>query len=162
MSSLATKTPGSNRALARLRLDSRVQPLRADQGAMAVPRGGWLRAIRSALGMSLEDLAGRLGIARSSVLRLETSEQRGSIQLDTLRRAAEALGCELVYALIPKVPLEKAVEQQRLKLARERNATVHAHMSLEGQDTQGPGLDAWRLDRAVASIPDRELWKKPK
>jgi predicted DNA-binding mobile mystery protein A len=162
MSSLKAKIPSSNRALARLRLDARLQPLRANQGAMAIPRGGWLRAIRNALGMSLEDMAGRLGITRSSALRIETSEDRGTIQLDTLRRTAEALNCELVYVLIPKLPLEKVVEQQRLKLARQRNAKVHTHMLLEGQDTQDASLDTWRLDRAVASIPDRELWKLPK
>ena len=162
MSKSKAKTPGSDRDLARLRLDARLQLLRVNRGAMAVPRGGWVRAIRNALGMSMADMAVRLDIANSSMMRLEESEQRGTIKLDTLRRTAEALDCELVYALIPKVPLEEAVEQQRHELARQRNAKVHTHMTLEGQDTRDTDFEKWRMDRTAAAIPDRELWKKPK
>lgn len=160
MTQLKAKKPDTDRALARLRLDARLQPLRPNLGAMAVPRGGWLRAIRNALGMSLEDIADRLGTTRSSVARVEASEQRETIQLDTLRRTAEALNCELVYVLVPKLPLDEAVEQARVKLARQLSARVQNHMSLEGQHTSDPTLDARRLDRAAASVSDRQLWKK--
>lgn len=163
MSSSNLKPSPSDRALARLRLDARLEPLRANRGALMVPRGGWLRSVRRALGLTLEDMAGRLGIARSSVARLETSEQKGTIQLDSLRRAAEVLNCELVYALIPKEPLVQAVEKQRLEVARQLNAKVRTHMSLEAQDTHDDaGLDKWREDRAVSLIGDRQLWKSRK
>ena len=150
----------SDRALARLRLDARLQPLRDRQSATAVPRGGWLRVIRQALGMTRNDMAARLGLTSSTIVRIEASEQRETIQLDTLRRAASALDCELVYALIPRQPLEQAVEQQREKLVRALNAKVHTHMALEGQDTPGADMDTWRRDRAAASISDRQLWKR--
>lgn len=150
----------SDRALARLRLDARIQPLRDHMAATAVPRGGWLRVIRQALGMTRNDMAARLGLTSSTIVRIEVSEQRETIQLDTLRRAASALDCELVYALIPRQPLEQAVEHQREKLVRALNAKVHTHMALEGQDTPGADMDTWRRDRAAASISDRQLWKR--
>lgn len=153
---------GSERALARLRLDARLQPLQDNPSALAVPRGGWLRAIRQALGMTRNDMAGRLAITPSTVARIEASEQRATIQLDTLRRAAAALDCELVYALVPRQPLEQVVEQQRSKLARALNAKVHTHMALEGQDTPDASLDTWRRERAAAAISDRQLWKSRK
>lgn len=162
MSQLRTGKSGSDRALARLRLDTRMQPLRENLSATAVPRGGWLRVIRQALGMTRNDMAARLGITSSTVARIEASEQRETIQLDTLRRAAAALDCELVYALVPRQPLEQTVEQQRQKLVRALNAKVHMHMALEGQDTPDAGLDTWRRDRAAASIADRQLWKSRK
>ena len=162
MSQPKTAKSSSERALARLRLDARLQPLREIQDATAVPRGGWLRAIRQALGMTRDDLAGRLGVTSSTVVRIEASEQRETIQLDTLRRAAAALDCELVYALVPRQPLEQAVEEQRTKLARELNAKVQTHMALEGQDTTDVGLEAWRRDRTAAAISDRQLWKSRK
>ncbi len=152
----------SDRALARLRLDARVLPLRENPSATAVPRGGWLRVIRQALGMPRSDLAARLGITSSTVERIEASEQRETIQLDTLRRAASALDCELVYALVPRQPLEQAVEQRRQQLVRALNAKVHTHMALEGQDTAGVAMDTWRRDRAAGSITDRQLWKTRK
>lgn len=124
-----------------------------------VPRGGWLRATRQALGMSLEDLASRLGIARSTVGRIEESEQRGTIQLNTLQRMAAEMNCDLAYALVPRVPLEKAVEDQRLAVARRLNSKVRTHMSLEGQDTEDKSLEHWRDERASALVSDRQLWK---
>ena len=153
------KTVSSDRALARLRLDAKLAPLREHHAAMSMPRGGWLRAIRRALGMSLEDIATRLSVTNSTITRLETSEQNGTIQLDSLRRVAEALNCELAYVLIPKQALEKAVAQQRQKIARQLNAEVRSHMSLEGQHTDDASLEQWREDRAVALVSDRQLWK---
>ena len=66
------------------------------------PARGWVRAVRDALGMTAEQLGERMGITQPSVNRLELSEAAGTIQLNTLRRAAEALGCEVVYALVPR------------------------------------------------------------
>ena len=62
------------------------------------PRAGWVRAVREALGMSLADLAGRMGVTPQTVHGLERSEQQGKAQLDSLRRAAVAMDCTLVYA----------------------------------------------------------------
>lgn len=162
MSQPMTGKSSSDRALVRLRLDARLQPLRENHSATAVPRGGWLRVIRQALGMTRNDMATRLGITPSTVARIEASEQRETIQLDTLRRAAAALDCELVYALVPRQPLQQAVEHRRQKLVRALNAKVHTHMALEGQDTPDDGLDTWRRDRAASSISDRQLWKSQK
>jgi predicted DNA-binding mobile mystery protein A len=154
--------PPTDRTLARLRLDSRLEPVRSNRAALATPRGGWLRAMRRALGMSLADMADRLGSVPSSVSRLELSEQKGTIQLDSLRRAAEALNCELAYVLIPREPLEPFVDKRRRLVAKQLNATVRTHMALEGQDTRDTRLDQWREDRAVALVSDRQLWKKRK
>ena len=162
MKASATNNLSSDRALARLRLDSKLAPLREHRASLVMPRGGWLRAVRRALGMSLEDIAFRLGVTSSNVIRLETSEQNGTIQLDSLRRVATALNCELAYVLIPKQTLEKAVELQRLKIAQQLNSEIQTHMSLEGQDTNDISLEKWRVDRAVSLVSDRMLWKKQK
>ena len=42
-----------------------------------------------------------MGVTQPTVQRLELSEAEGAIQLKSLRRAAEALDCDLVYALVP-------------------------------------------------------------
>ncbi|MBK6727926.1 MAG: helix-turn-helix domain-containing protein [Xanthomonadales bacterium] len=120
---MATTKPthsGSYQALARLRLDTRLRPIAELRAAMAAPRGGWLRAVRKAMGMSTEDVAVRLVVTRSSVARMETSEQRDTIQLDTLRRIAQAMDCELACVLIPRTSLEHSVQRERSKAARQR------------------------------------------
>jgi predicted DNA-binding mobile mystery protein A len=153
----------SMRALSRLRLDERIAPLRSLVPNLVVPGGGWLRAIRQALGMSATTLASRLNIAIGGVARLEQSEQKGTIQLDSLRRAADALDCDVVYILIPRVPLDLAVANRRRELAQLGIARVRHHMALENQATANDGAIArWREEQAAADVRDRDLWPPEK
>ena len=88
------------KARARQRLDVRLEPLKP-AGRFQPPPKGWVRAIRDALGMTGVQFAERLKVRPQSVEALEQSEANGTIQLKTLKRAAEALGCTLIYALVP-------------------------------------------------------------
>ena len=63
---------------------------------------GWLRTVRQLVGISATEAAGRIGVRTREIFRTESREERGVIELQTLRRAAESLGCELVYGLVPK------------------------------------------------------------
>ena len=71
---------------------------------------GWVRTLRVALGMSNQNFAKRLGITPASVSALEASEARGSVRIETLRRAAAALGCDLTYSFVPSQKLSEALE----------------------------------------------------
>jgi predicted DNA-binding mobile mystery protein A len=103
--------------------------------ALARPPRGWVRAIREALGMSAAVLAGRLGTTAGAVTRLEQSEAADRIRLDTLRRAADALGCDLVYLLVPRRPLTAVVQERARELARSQAAAIEQTMRLEDQAT---------------------------
>jgi predicted DNA-binding mobile mystery protein A len=107
------------------------QPLRG----LARPPRGWVRAVREALGMSAAALAARLGTTAGAVTRLEQSEAADRIRLDTLRRAADALGCDLVYLLVPRRPLRTVVRERARELAHEQVAAVEQTMLLEDQAT---------------------------
>src|SRR6202044_3782672 len=102
---------------------------------LARPPKGWIRAIREALGMSAAALGGRLGVTAGAVTRLEQSEAADRIQLDTLRRTADALGCDLVYLLVPRRPLDVVVRDRARELARRQTAAVEQTMRLEDQAT---------------------------
>lgn len=97
------------------------------------PPKGWLRAIRDALGMTTGQLGRRLNIAQPSVVELEQSEARGTVTLKTLERAAEALGCRLVYALVPLRPLAESVRERASEIAERKLAAVEQTMRLENQ-----------------------------
>jgi predicted DNA-binding mobile mystery protein A len=107
------------------------EPLRR----LARPPRGWVRAIRVALGMSASALAVRLGTTGGAVIRLEQSEAADRVRLDTLRRAADALGCDLVYLLVPRRKLTAVVRERARQLARREVAAVQQTMRLEDQDT---------------------------
>jgi predicted DNA-binding mobile mystery protein A len=82
------------------------------------PPVGWLRAIRETLGMTSAELGQRLAITASGLRKLQQAEAADAIRLATLRRVAEALDCELNYALVPRQPLRQMRRQQTLRLAR--------------------------------------------
>jgi predicted DNA-binding mobile mystery protein A len=87
----------------RRRLDDALLGFRAvRQTMMDKDRNCWLRAVRQATGVPVYVLAKRLGVTKHEVFRLETAERTSRIVLANLKRAAEALGCELVYALVPR------------------------------------------------------------
>src|SRR4051812_2500394 len=121
---------------ARERLDERLAPLHPADRFRPPPKG-WVRGLRDALGMTGVQLARRLGVRPPSVAALEASEQNGTIQLKTLRRAAEALDCTLVYALVPNDSLEGAVRARARRIALRELGRVAHTMKLEAQETSG-------------------------
>lgn len=124
---------------------------------LARPPHGWLRAVREALGMSAAALATRLGITAGAVTRLEQSEAADRIQLDTLRRAADALGCDLVYLLVPRRPLDAVVRDRARELARKQIAAVEQTMRLEDQAT---GMASEMEERFAEQLLERGgLWR---
>lgn len=99
------------------------------------PAHGWVRAVREALGMSAAVLAARMGTTAGAVIRLEQSEAADRIRVDTLRRAADALGCDLVYLVVPRLRLTTVVRDRARELARWQVAAVEQTMRLEDQAT---------------------------
>ena len=127
--------------------------------ARMAPHKGWVQALREALGMSQAALGRRLGVRASSVGKLEASERDGTLQIDTLRRAADALGCELVYVLVPRKPIGQMVDDQRLELAKPLLARTRHHMQLEAQDIADPETRQALVRAAEELIPDSQLWR---
>lgn len=99
------------------------------------PKEGWVRALRKALGMTTQQLATRMNVDRSRLLKIEQAELEDAVTLRTLREAAKALHCELVYAFVPKEPLSAILESQAKKIAKKRIARVSHTMRLENQST---------------------------
>lgn len=72
------------------------------------PSAGWLKTVRDALGMTLSELAQRLKVTAPAVHSFERAETEDRITLGTLRRSAEAMDCDLVYILVPRIPALEA------------------------------------------------------
>lgn len=121
------------------------------------PSRGWIKAIREALGMSTAQLAKRLGVRQPSIVDLERSEEKGSIELATLRRVAEALDCNLVYALVPNQPLEMTIRARARALLRRRRSPIEHTMLLEAQDVAGPDTER-QIDDIIRETSPRRFW----
>ncbi len=83
--------------------------------------------------MTSAQLAQRLGVSQPRIIELEKSEASGTVTLNTLQRAAEALGCRLVYVVVPDKPLENTVLERANQLAKGHLAAVQQTMRLEDQ-----------------------------
>lgn len=101
--------------------------------AKQAPSRGWLKEIREAIGRTERQQAGRLGISGSTLHKSEQSEADERITLGQLRRLADGLDCELVYALVPRKPLTEVVRDRAKQLAKEEVYGVAHTMSLEDQ-----------------------------
>lgn len=102
------------------------------------PQKGWIRAIREATGITVREMAKRLRKAPSVAAHLEGSEAEYRITLGRLREAADALGCQLVYALVPKSgSLQELAEERARTTAAENVRAVEHSMALEDQAVGG-------------------------
>ena len=149
------------RALLRNQLDRYLAPLRKAGGHR--PRRGWVRAIRDAVGMNGQQLADRMGVARSHLAQIEDAEVRGAASLRTMERAANALGCDFVYALVPreKKTLEEIVQARTRQVASRIVQHVATNMALEDQAVSRE-FRKREVDRIAAELlrtMRRDLWE---
>lgn len=101
---------------------------------VARPQRGWIRAIREASGMTLRELATRMKSSLSLSAQFERSEAEYRITLNSLRQVADALGCDLVYALVPKRgDIQDLAQRRATEEATADVLAVEHSMALEDQ-----------------------------
>ncbi|WP_158409221.1 mobile mystery protein A [Fimbriimonas ginsengisoli] len=149
-----------SREFRRQQLDRQLMPF-GPLVAAPTPAGGWVRAIREALGMSLQTFSTRMGLtSRSTALQIEQAEVEGSITVKRLRAAADALGCDVAIVFVPRIPLTQMTEERAREKAEERVKRVGHSMVMESQGVYGSRLDeiVERTTREILSRGDSRLW----
>jgi predicted DNA-binding mobile mystery protein A len=115
-------------------LESKIK-VYASISQIVIPPTGWIKAVRLALGMSLQQLANRISITKQSVQEMEQRERDGSISLKSLREAAKALDMELVYGFVPKDgSLDALIDRKARDLATQIVIRTSNSMKLEDQE----------------------------
>ena len=122
-----------------------------------IPTNGWIHAIRTALNMSLTQLAKKLGKSVPTMREIELREESRSITLKKLMEIAEALDLKLVYGFIPKDrTLENMIEKRAAELARK--------IVMNPSQTMQPGdLEAGRegLEKAINEQTEKIILEMP-
>lgn len=111
--------------------------------------------------MSGPELAARLGVTPQSVSDLERSEERRTVTLETLTRAANALDCDLMYVLVPRRGLEASVQAQARRKAAQHLGLVAHHSRLENQMIAERDTQAQLEALAPRWVDKRGLWTDP-
>jgi predicted DNA-binding mobile mystery protein A len=157
-------TPAAQRYrhLRRRQLDDLLKPL-ASLTSMKVPAKGWIHEIRHALGMSGTQLAARLRIAQPSLVDLEQSELKKSITLRTLEKAAAALGCRVVYAIVPPESLEHILATRARDVAVRLVDRLSHSMALEQQEVSHREREQQikEIVEELVRTLSKELWGEP-
>ncbi len=123
------------------------------------PPKGWIREVRNALGMSAAQLASRMGVSQPTVAKLEHTEADDAITLRSLRKAALAMDCELVYAFVPNTSLESTLETQALQRAATLLRRVEHTMALEAQGRGDAGeAEVKELAQEMIRTLIRDIW----
>jgi predicted DNA-binding mobile mystery protein A len=119
-----------------------------------LPKEGWLRTVRTALGMSGTQLAKKLGVTKARVSKAETDEPHGSVTLKTMQTMAEAMDCKFVYAIVPKQNVENVIKERAIEKACTRVTTASTHMALEAQSLSKDQLE-YEIERIAAQMLDK-------
>lgn len=128
---------------------------------VAPPPTGWIKAIRTAIGMSMQQLGNRLSITKQSAQEIEQREKDGSITIKSLREAAKALDMQLVYGFVPvDGSLEELIDRKAKELAKQIVLRTSNTMKLEDQENTKQRIEKAIEERAIAIKNDmpKTLW----
>ena len=112
-------------------LDKKTSDLKSAKNIVPQP-SGWIKTVREAIGMTVSQLAARLGVTQPRITKMESNED--NLKLSTMKKAAEAMNCEFVYYFKPKTTFQNLVDEQAQKKAVEVLKTVNVNMALENQE----------------------------
>lgn len=129
-----------------------------------IPNHGWIKTIRKALGMTAAQLACRLNVSRPRIVAIENAEQAGAITLRSLKEAANALNCDLVYVFVPRTSLQETLRNQALKQAKKHLKPIAYSMQLEDQAVSKAEMEEELKELADSFLSDsmRHLWDEEK
>ena len=125
---------------------------------VVIPPTGWVKAIRTSLNMSMQQLGKKLSITRQGIKDIEEREKTGSITIKSLKEIGRVLDLKLVYGFVPiDGSLEALIEKRAIELATTIVLRTSASMQLEDQ-----GNSEVRLEKAIKEKAEEIIKEMPK
>lgn len=135
-------------SLQREQLDRKMQKFEP-AASVSPPATGWIKAIRTALGMSMQQLGNRLGVTKQNIHDTEQREKEGSITIRNLREIGNALEMKLVYGFVPNDgSLDALIDRKARELARNIVLRTAQNMKLEAQENSAERIEIAIDERA--------------
>ena len=117
---------------------------------VGVPPTGWIKAIRTALGMSMQQLGNKLSVTAQGIRDIENREKEGAITIKALRDIGKALDMTLVYGLVPNDDsLDALIERRAVQLANQIVMRTSNTMKLEDQENSKKRIEKAIKERAA-------------
>ncbi|WP_438946854.1 mobile mystery protein A [Sediminibacterium sp.] len=120
---------------------------------LSVPPIGWIKAIRNAIGMSMEQLGKKLSITKQAVMDIEKREKVGAITIKSMQEIAKAMDMKFVYGFVPNADsLEQLIEKRALEIATKIVQRTSTTMKLEDQVNSKTRIESAIKERAAEII----------
>jgi predicted DNA-binding mobile mystery protein A len=125
------------------------------------PAKGWIRSMRVSLSMTTSQLAKRVGVSQPTITEWEQREKDGTITMQTMKRVADAMQCDLVYALVPRKAIHTILEERAKQIVSGSLERVSKSMRLEDQETSESHRtkQAKELVRRLLEEHPKRLWQ---
>ncbi len=128
-----------------------------------MPPSGWIKAIRGSLGLSIRQLAERVGVGHGSINQLEKREPKKRVTLESLENAARAMDCKVVYAIVPQesgATLDDIIRNRAVAAASKILKEVSHTMKLEAQGTSDKQVqnEIKRIANQLIEAADNRIW----
>ena len=104
-----------------------------------------------------------MGVNQATALRIEKREAEGKVTLDILKRAADAMDCKLVYAIVPKEQysnLDDIINEHAESFARRILKRTEHTMQLEKQGTGSNKSELKKMVKELKDDVDSRIWDK--
>jgi len=138
-------------------LDQKLKPFQKTEMVL-VPDKGWINTIRTTLNMTMVQLGAKLGVTKQGVNKIEDSEAKGSISINSLKEVGNALDLKLVYGFVPKDgTINNLINLKAEKLAKKIVLRTNQNMKLENQ-----GIGDEKITKTIKELADeikREMRK---
>ncbi len=138
-------------------LDQKLKPFQKTEMVL-VPDKGWINTIRTTLNMTMVQLGTKLGVTKQGVNKIEDSEAKGSISINSLKEVGNALDLKLVYGFVPKDgTINNLINLKAEKLAKKIVLRTNQNMKLEDQ-----GIGDEKITKTIKELADeikREMRK---
>ncbi len=138
-------------------LNARLQAFR-ESAKQSRPASGWIKTIRTTLGISLQQLGKKLGITKQSMQEMELREAEGSITLNALQEAAKVMDMQLVYGFVPKDGTLDALIERKANEAAEK-IVLRASNSMKLEDQENSEIRIKKAIQERATILKNEVSK---
>jgi predicted DNA-binding mobile mystery protein A len=141
-------------------LDQKLNPFQKTE-LVLVPNKGWINTIRTTLNMTMAQLGAKLNITRQGVKRIEDSEAKGTLSINSLKEVAEALELKFVYGFVPKDgSIDNLINLKAENLARKIVLRTNQNMKLENQGISDDKINDSVMDLAneIKRELRRSLW----
>lgn len=117
-------------------IDRRVETVRSLK-EKAFVREGWIKYMRNALGLTQTKLAKLVNLNSANIVQAEKREIEGNVSIATLKKMAQAMECEFVYAFVPNKKISEIIHDKAYDKAKKSLINADLHMKLENQGVEG-------------------------